>query len=118
MSYDLAFWKYKRDVRVDHLGIYVRLSEGEVVDEVEELPVSGIMERVKVAFSEGWKQLDDTTWHSDDGKAFFALTVTSQFFMVECKSMEGGDMNKIMDVALEFGCALYDPQVGKRFDGP
>jgi hypothetical protein len=116
MSYDLAFWKYKPGGHLDHFGAYLRLSEEEAVDEVEELPISGILDRLKVVFSEGWKRLDSTTWHSDDEESFFAVSTTPQLFMVECKGMAGEDMNKIIDVALGFGCALYDPQVGKRFD--
>lgn len=26
-------------------------------------------------------------------------------------------MNALMDVPLDFGCPLYDPQIGTRFDG-
>ena len=41
--------------------------------------------------------------------------------MVSCgyKLLDSPDtMNQIIDLATEFGCALYDPHVGKRFDEP
>ena len=60
--------------------------------------------------------MDDNSWQSDQ-TGFFQLRTTSQLVQVVCYSMEGEDMNKIIDVMLKFNCPLYDPQVGQRFDG-
>jgi hypothetical protein len=30
--------------------------------------------------------------------------------------MDGDDLNRFIDIGAEFGCPLYDPQAGKRYD--
>ena len=60
--------------------------------------------------------MDDNSWQSDQ-TGFFQLRTTSQLVQVVCYSMEGEDMNKIIDVMLKYNCPLYDPQVSQRFDG-
>ena len=43
-------------------------------------------------------------------------TTTSQSVMIDCYGMDGEDMNKFIDILFEYGCPLYDPQVGERYD--
>ncbi len=112
MSYDLDFWKYKPGVSLDHQTTYERLSDGQVVDGLEDLPIQEMVERLHQVFSE-WGQLDDHTWESDRGT--MQVYTTQQFFRVDCYGMNTDDLNKIIEVAAEFGCPLYDPQVGRRF---
>jgi hypothetical protein len=115
MGYDLDFWKYKPHVSMDHQHVCERLSNGEYVEGLEELPITESIERVEAVFSGDWKRLDDVTWESSSG--FFQLYTTPLFFRVDCYGMIGEDMNKFIDIAAEFDCPLYDPQVGQRFDG-
>ena len=114
MSYDLNFWKYRPGVVLDHLETYKRLSDGEEVDGLEELPIERMTERVKQAFAT-WEQQDWQTWESANGS--FQIYATPQFFRIDCYGMDGHDMNKFIDIGAEFGCPLYDPQVNERFDG-
>ncbi len=114
MSYDLDFWKYKPGVSLDHQATYEKLSDGQVVDGLEELPISRITARLKEVFAD-WDQLDDETWEGDSGS--FQIFTTPQFFRVDCYGMDEEDMNKIIDIGSEFGCPLYDPQVTTRYDG-
>mgnify|MGYP001816391924 CR=1 FL=1 len=67
------------------------------------------MLRIESAFSEGWEKLDDFNWETEKGA--FQIFTTHQFFRVDCYGMNGEDMNKFIDVANEFDCPLYDPQV-------
>jgi hypothetical protein len=115
MSYDLNFWKYKKDVNDDHQSVYERLSEGEHIEGLEELPIADMLDRVKEEFSIGWEKKDGSTWESEE-KAFSIFT-TPQFFRVDCYGLEGEDMNIFIDIMYEFGCPLYDPQVGQRYEG-
>jgi hypothetical protein len=39
MSYDLNFWKYLPGTVLDYLETYQKLSDGEEVDGLEELPI-------------------------------------------------------------------------------
>ena len=86
------------------------------MDGLEELPIDLIVKRVNEVFeAEGWTKLDDQNWESDNGA--FQIFTTHQFFRVDCYGMVGDDMNLFIDIGSEFGCPLYDPQTGVRFDG-
>lgn len=115
MSYDLDFWRYKTGVKLDHQKVYEQLSNGEQVDGLETLPVDKVLSRISQTFAD-WEKLDDVTFDGGDLGAFQVFT-TPQFFRVDCSGMDGDEINKFIDIGNEFGCPLYDPQVGERFDG-
>ncbi len=116
MSYDLAFWRYKAATAPDPEAVYRQLCDGLVVDVVDALPIDEMKQRVADEFAaRGWERLDEDNWTSTSGS--FQIFAHSQFFSVSCYGMEGEDMNVFIDVAHAFACALYDPQVGKRFEG-
>ncbi|PKV11467.1 hypothetical protein [Xanthomonas prunicola] len=116
MSYDLDFWKYKPGISLDHPFVYERLTEGEHVEGLEELPIEMMLSRLEELFSDGWAQSDVLHYESDD-RGVFQIFTTAQFFRVDCYGMSGEDMNRFIDLGKEFGCPLYDPQVETRYDG-
>lgn len=116
MSYDLDFWRYKLGVVLDHQYVYERLSNSEYVEGLESLPIESMLARVKEVFSEGWTKIDDLTWESKLGTGSFQLFSTDQLLRVDCYGVAGEDMNRFIDIAHEFGCALYDPQVMIRYE--
>ena len=116
MGYDLDFWKYESEPGngFNHQDVYEKLSDGKVVTGLETLPINNILSRISDVFeSDGWHKLDELNWESENGA--FQIFTTSQFVRIDCYGMNGDDMNKFIDVATEFGCPLYDPQVGNRF---
>jgi len=113
MGYDLNFWKQQPGVKLDAQGTYERLSNGEEVEGVESLPIDEIAGRVEQAFAT-WSRLDPVTWDGPVGG--FQLYMTPRLFRVDCFGMTGDDMNTFINIALEFGCPLYDPQTGVRFE--
>ena len=116
MSYDLNFWKYKDGVYLDNQKVYESLSNGELVDGLEGLPIPDILKSIESNFkAPTWVKLDDLTYESESGA--FQIFTTSQFFRIDCYDMSGDDMNLFIDIGNEFSCPLYDPQVGQRFDG-
>ena len=118
MSYDLNFWKYESNSPSnDHQSVYLRLSNGERVEGLANIPIDDILRRIEETFSsQGWTSLDSkSTWES--AKGAFQVFTTPQFFRVDCYGMRGEDMNCFINIASEFGLPLYDPQVGKRFGG-
>ncbi len=115
MSYDLDFWKYKEGVHLNHQKVYERLSNGEHMDGLETLPIPEILAAVNGAFSVGWEHPDEESWEGGDRGSFQVFT-TMQFVRFDCYGMEGEDMNRLIEIANNFGCALYDPQVGKRYE--
>ncbi len=115
MGYNLSFWKYKSGTALNHQEVCEKLSDGKYVSGLEKLSVSQYRKRVADVFStDGWKQFHEDGW--ENGKKKFQIYTTPQFFRVDCYSMEGEDMNKLIDIASEFECSLYDPQVGERYD--
>ena len=115
MSYDLDFWQYENELpAADHQAVYERLSNGESIAGLRNIPVADILARLNSVFSsQGWTQLDATTWEGKTGA--FQIFTTPQFFRVDCHGMDGEDMNRLIDLAAEFNLPLYDPQVGKRY---
>jgi len=96
---------------LNHQNVYEHLSNGETVDGLEPLPISEILAAVKSVFSTGWEHPDEESWEGGDRGAFQIFT-TPQFFRFDRYGMEDEDMNRLIEVAKNFGCPLYDPQVG------
>ena len=115
MSYDLNFWRCKPGTTLDHQRVYERLCDGQLVDGLEELPIAEIVGRIREVFSD-WNRIDDVTFEAPNGGVFQVYT-TLLLFRVDCYGIDQENMNKIISVANEFGCPLYDPQAGIRFDG-
>ena len=115
MSYDLNFWRYENESAAnDHQSVYERLSDGEFVEGLREIPADAIIERIYKVFSAlGWANEDEETWESDDGA--FQIDITPQFLRFDCYGMDGDDMNRLIEIGSELGLTLYDPQVGERF---
>lgn len=47
MGYDLNFWKYKKDVYLDNQDTYIKCSEEELVDGLEDLPIETIIKDIQ-----------------------------------------------------------------------
>jgi hypothetical protein len=116
VSYDLNFWKQNPTVRLNPQEIYERLCNGEYVEGLETLPIDQIIERIRKAFSVRWTQSGDVIWECP--KKAFEVYTTPQYFRVDCRGrMTGDEMNVFIDIGIEFGCPLYDPQTGVRYTG-
>lgn len=115
MSRDFDFWKYQKGIYLDTQSIYEQLCDGEYVEGLEELPIDEIIEKISQQFKD-WSRLDKINWESED-KGSFQIFTTSQFVRVDVYgNMLGEDINKFIDIMLEYQCPLYDPQINERFD--
>lgn len=115
MSVDLNFWKYKKEAARDNDKIYESACcNGKIVEELENLPTEEILEKIAAAFSD-WTALDHTHYEKD-GRGAFEIFTTSQIVRFDCYGMQETDMNSLMDILIDFGCPLYDPQISTRFD--
>lgn len=114
MSYDLNFWKYKENVYLDNQNVYKALSDERNVEGLEDIPIHEIRKKIAEAFSD-WDKVDENSFEMPSKGAFQIMT-TPQFVRIDCYGMKGEDMNKFIDILDEYGCPLYDPQVGERFD--
>lgn len=114
MSYDLNFWRYKSRIRLVHKTVYEQLSAGQHVDGLEDLPIEDIIRRVKETFSD-WEKLNERTFDGGERGGFDIFT-TPQSFRVDCRGLSDDEMNAFIDIGSEFGCPLYDPQAGQRYE--
>jgi hypothetical protein len=114
VSYDLNFWRTKPGVKLDPQKVYERLSTGEQLEGLEDLPMPSLLARAADTFAECWERLDPQTWESSNG-AFETFTM-SQFSRVDCYGVKAEVMDLFFDIGLEFGCPLYDPHTGVRFE--
>ena len=116
MSVDLNFWKYKANVVHDHTAVYqAACCDGELLEELEFLPVDQILKKVNEYFS-NWTVCDGGKDFEKDGQGAFQIFTTPQIVRFDCYDMQGDDMNVFMDILASFGCPLYDSQVSTRFD--
>ena len=114
MSYDLNFWKYKKNVYLDNQTVYEKCSEEESVDGLENLPIEDIIADIDKEFAD-WKN-ESNDYENPKGKGAFQILTTLQFARFDCYGMQGEDMNRIIDVMIKYECPLYDPQVPQRYD--
>lgn len=116
MSYDLDFWKYQDGVYLDNQTVYEKACcDGDRVEGLEELPIGQIRQRIADSFAD-WQRLDGDNYEKKGAGAFTVFT-TSQIVRIDCYGLSGFDMNRLIDILLEFDCPLYDPQLPARFDG-
>ncbi|MDQ8188533.1 hypothetical protein [Pelagicoccus sp. SDUM812002] len=115
MSYQLAFWKYGSSPSTDHSKIYQQLMDEELPDSVEELPIEEIRKEIDQKFSKEWKE-EFKNFYSKEDKVF-EVSTNPKLLLIDCRGLEGEEMNDFIDLAGKFGCSLYDPQTEQRYEG-
>ena len=115
MSIDLNFWKYKKDIYLDNTAVYQTVCcDNKEMEGLEPLPTEHILKETAAAFSD-WTAPD--SFHYESGEhGSFQISVTPQSVRFDCGAMELADMKRFSKVMSKFGCPLYDPQLGARFD--
>lgn len=121
MSYVLAFWK-QEPRPVEPEAVYLRLNDLEHVEQVGELPVQRVLERLQEVFvgSAASPPTPEAPFHTFDWEGpsgALSGSLTAQSLIVSAHGFPQADMNRLIDVMAEFDAPLYDPQVGERFDG-
>lgn len=113
--YELIFWRYQDGIYLNHQLVYEALVEEEIVEGLEDLPVTVIVNRINSVFS-NWEKVDENSWKNPNGKGAFQVKTTPQSIQIDCYGTEGKTMNLLVDTMEEFKCPLYDPQVPERYD--
>lgn len=115
MSIDLNFWKYRDGVYLDNGMVYQKACcDNENVEGLEILPTEEILKETAAAFPE-WTSSDPFHYEGKEHGSF-QIQVTPQTVRFDCYSMEAADMKRFSSILSGFGCPLYDPQQGVRFD--
>lgn len=113
MALDLSFWKYEDGVSYKPYDVYASLSEGKIVAGVATLPIEKIRVKIDEAFLD-WDKLDENHFECDNEA--FEIYTTEQFVRVDCYGVSENNMNKLIDIMLEFDCRLYDSSIDVRFE--
>jgi hypothetical protein len=121
VSYDLAFWRQEEDFDGRPEDIYRQLLEGHAVDGLVAIGVATVLAAARERFP-AMTQIDPAStwllWESADAQAVMELAWSDRHVHAVCRSMTEDDMNELIDICLDAGCALYDPQLGERFSQP
>lgn len=128
MSIDLNFWKYQDGTYLDNAAVYrSACCDQEEVEGLALLPIEDILSETAAAFQD-WKALDAFNYEKPtaacsasalmlkEGSGSFQISTTPQTVRFDCYSMERADMKRFSTVMSKFGCPLYDPGQGVRFD--
>ena len=116
MSRHLVFWKYTDGTYLDNQEVYEFICNGsKSIEGLSILPISDILAKVNEVFGD-YDKLDEHNYESSKGS--FTIITTEQAVLFDCSwSMLETELNKIIDIMLEFECPFYDPQITTRFDG-
>lgn len=116
MSIDLNFWKYQDGTYLDNAAVYrSACCDQEEVEGLALLPIEDILSETASAFQD-WNALDAFNFEKKEGEGSFQISTTPQTVRFDCYSMERADMKRFSTVMSKFGCPLYDPGQGVRFD--
>ena len=116
MSYDLAFWRQERRLRDSPDDLFVRLCEDEDVEGLTVLP----LDRIKQRFAEEFPGIEDSgpelTWQTDEGAIQVSWTPNPTKHIQVCfHGCSGDEVDRVVRIAHEFGCPVYDPQSGDTY---
>lgn len=113
MGRDLSFWKYKTPSNTSNKTIYTKLSQGEFLECIDEIPIEQIINDFRNEFDDWINQKGE---YFENNEEAFQLMVTKQFVRADCYSLSEYSMNKIIDIMLKYDCPLYDAVIDVRFD--
>ena len=113
MGKELAFWK-QNSISNNYSEIYDTLLSGQQVEFIDTIPSDDIRKRISSEFKDC---VCNNKFQYENGKAAFDVFITDQIVRFDCYSLTYGELNKIIDIMLEYGCFLYDPALNVRFDG-
>jgi hypothetical protein len=122
MSYDLYFWQQNISCQLAPEHVVEHLCKGEYVQGVERLPVYAISSRIKLEFPGIVENSLDSPacpkqllWDNAEKGCFIAYPCM-QYLCIESHQATGEVLNRLIDIALEFNCLLYDPQTNQRYN--
>ena len=113
--YELVFWKYSEGIYLNHHLVYEAIAEGQMIDGLEDIPVTIIVNRLQNKFFH-WDKVDENSWQNPDGGGAFQIKLTKQSVKIDCYGTQGKQMDVMASVMEEFQCPLYDPQIPFRYD--
>lgn len=114
MSYQLVFWRQDSTAAAPE-EIYSRLCNKGSADGLLSIDIDEIVRHVLERFPSALLRDGCVDYTAENGA--FSLEISPFFFLVTTYGMDGEDMNWFIDLAVQYGCRLYDPQTKVRYEG-
>lgn len=115
MSIDLSYWKTSPGAEPDPKDVYqTACCDGREMAGLELLPMDAILAEMESAYAK-WERMDKATWEKETGGGFQLFT-TPQVLRVDGYGLPREEMAKFSEMMKGYGCPVYDPQQGCRFD--
>ena len=111
MTYDLAMWSAQAEPSLAPPQVYEQLCGGEHVDGLEDLPLDQVKASVKERFPGIEEDIYELNWNGDDET--LQVTWSPQHVHFECHNPSEDTLARLVLLATEFECVLYDPQAGE-----
>jgi hypothetical protein len=119
MSYDLVFWRQDKPLSETAEATYQRLIGGDRVEGIADLEIESFLTAVVAQFPGAVREpngeIEWIDWSAEDGQASFQVEWSGQHVAVFCRRTSNKDMNRLINIAVDHDCRLYDPQVNERF---
>jgi hypothetical protein len=88
--------------------------DGKSVEGLELIPINEILSRIHSEFL-GIQETGGLVFWEDEQLGSFEIYTSDQHIHFCCRQLLASKMNKLIDIAAEFQCPLYDPQDDKRY---
>jgi len=111
MTYDLAMWSAQAGLSLGPPQIYEQLCDGKDVDGLDDLPLDRVMASAKERFPGIEQDIYELNWEADDES--LQVTWSPQHVHFECHGPSEDTLARLVQLAAEFECVLYDPQAGE-----
>jgi len=122
MSYQLVFWQREVGVGANAPAVYEALMDGGTVDGLRPLPIEDMAAAILAAFPTSVREPNGPSsewidWVSEDQHTAFQVEWSPQHVCIDLRPQNNDVANRLIDIVSgDFGCPLYDPQTGERFD--
>ena len=116
MSYDLVFWKQSSSNTDPPSQTYRLLLDGTAPNGVAEIRTGQLLDRVRQEFP-GVKEEGGLMYWDGEDNGMFEIYSSPHHIHFCCRGLPGEEMNRLIDIAAEFDCKLYDPQTDVRYTG-
>ncbi len=119
VSYDLVFWDQRESEAPPPRAVYETLLEGQRIEGLADLPIDDFLRAILDGFPGAVREPNGDSelivWTAPGEKAMFEVWWSNQYVLASCRGTSNEDMNRLIDIAVDLGCRLSDPQVDERF---
>jgi hypothetical protein len=105
-------WREQGDGQRAAADIQRMIDAGEDADGLADLPIKDMLARLKAEFSGCKEVAGSLAWQSGDER--WQATWGWQFLRLESDCLHDERRDKFFDLAREFGCSVFDPQLNLR----